>query len=719
MHKHTPTKALIGRTLRATLFILPATVSAQTNPDSGISGLLNQAQATLASMATDVGLHDDEEDDEQEEEDDSDVNVLTGRESQSPLLASKQEQQADNESNDTDGTVAGTSTQTNDALQAMLDQVQDEVDRLTTQIGIEDPNDTRNTNNLPDQSISTDPDGNYVTADQLNSLKQTMYQNVESAVDTIDDTDDDTTYDAGSGLSLSDEVFSVNSGAGSYWSQTSKNDLFYNDGSIAIGTSSPAQEGFGGVPLHIYNNDLARMYLEGGGNIPAQLKFRNANNDDGFMFDFDKRYSSDNNGLYLWREYSDGSDENIAAFTQGGRIILGNRWYNDFTSSVEVHMNSDKTALQARQKGSGDIFSAVDQGGDGTVMTIQNDGKTGIGTSSPSNTLQVDGSTDVTGNFTAANNSFRVDGSGSGDFPGIMELKDGAGNARGKFVVVEDNSTSFGQDSENTLLIATDGGGQAGVMALPTPDRSDGKYQVGGIGKNETVKKVSFRPTPSNASDVAVSLGHRGTSGGGGYSSVLNVLANDLTGVGTSSPDYKLHVSTSSDGDVAGFTDTNGTCTINPTNTALNCSSDRQLKKDITTLTDNEDILNNLDQLSPVTYRWNDQNNTADKQYGLIAQDVEDVFPEFVSQGPDGYKSLSYTSFIPVNTAAINQLNNKVDKIDKDTNADFWKDSQTASSSGTSTDTDNKTLTDTFLNAVAEAVGGVVVKTAKSPSTSS
>ena len=45
-----------------------------------------------------------------------------------------------------------------------------------------------------------------------------------------------------------------------------------------------------------------------------------------------------------------------------------------------------------------------------------------------------------------------------------------------------------------------------------------------------------------------------------------------------------LNFGTTEGSDGYGFTDSNGTCTINPTNTALVCSSDERLKKDISKL---------------------------------------------------------------------------------------------------------------------------------------
>jgi hypothetical protein len=682
---------------------------------------------------------------------DTDKQVLASKQDKTgkdgKLLLSKQ-QQEDNQT----GTVAGTSTQTNAELQAMLDTLALEVNRLAGRFGIEDTADSQTGTNS--QTSNSEADNNFATTEQLNELKQLMYKNVESAVDNASDGDANTTYDAGSGLSLTgeDNTFSVTQGSNGIWNSNDSGDLYYEGGNIGVGTNDPSNN------LDIYGDQpgIQLTSTRGTGSIGGGLSFKSDKDGKSMIMNFDRRGCCGRNSINFTAY--DGSGYNfVQSIWLDGRVRWG--WYGtgpgglnfdpnkdaDETLSVtgssssqpvlRLNSSSGQTGnIQEWRDSNGNALSVVGSDGSlgvstsspsddlsvdgettvtGTTKLATDGGKVGVGTSSPSNSLQVEGSTDVTGNFTAANKTLEVDGSGSGDFPAIMDLKDDNGDIRGGFVVDKSDGASFGNWAKNTLLIRTAGGAYGGVMALPTPDRSDGQLAIGGVGKNDVVKTVRMRPAPDNRSDVAVALGHESTNYANDTSTggdVLRVMANDTVGMNKDSPSYSLHVSTPSDGAVAGFTDSNGTCTINPTNTALDCSSDRALKKDITSLTDNQDILDNLDQLNPVTYRWNEQANTEDKQYGLVAQDVEDVFPELVSEGTDGYKSLSYTSFIPVNTAAINQLNNKVDNIDKDTNADFWKDSQTASSSGTSTDTDtdNKTLTDTFLEAVAEAVGGVV-----------
>ncbi|GIW68499.1 MAG: hypothetical protein KatS3mg099_447 [Candidatus Parcubacteria bacterium] len=107
------------------------------------------------------------------------------------------------------------------------------------------------------------------------------------------------------------------------------------------------------------------------------------------------------------------------------------------------------------------------------------------------------------------------------------------------------------------------------------------------------------------------------------------------------------------DGDVAAFTDANGTCTINPTNTALVCSSDARLKKDVATLSGSAD---NLSRIRAVTYRWLKESSTSTPpRFGVIAQEIQEVFPELVQTNPDNKLSVNYVGFIPILIDAVNE----------------------------------------------------------------
>lgn len=98
-------------------------------------------------------------------------------------------------------------------------------------------------------------------------------------------------------------------------------------------------------------------------------------------------------------------------------------------------------------------------------------------------------------------------------------------------------------------------------------------------------------------------------------------------------------------------------------------ASDRRLKTDIVTL---KDSLRIIELLNPVSYKWNsiakelNPMKGDEKDYGLIAQELESVMPELVHTVYDGrYKSIDYVKLIPHLVCAIKELKIEVDRLKK------------------------------------------------------
>ena len=90
--------------------------------------------------------------------------------------------------------------------------------------------------------------------------------------------------------------------------------------------------------------------------------------------------------------------------------------------------------------------------------------------------------------------------------------------------------------------------------------------------------------------------------------------------------------------------------------TNLEYTSDSRLKKSVETI---PSALEKILSLRGVTFEWKQEEfperNFADgTQIGLIAQEVEEVFPELVSQGE--YKSVSYASLVSPLIEAVKEL---------------------------------------------------------------
>ena len=87
-------------------------------------------------------------------------------------------------------------------------------------------------------------------------------------------------------------------------------------------------------------------------------------------------------------------------------------------------------------------------------------------------------------------------------------------------------------------------------------------------------------------------------------------------------------------------------------------SSDIKLKKDVQTINDALDTLNNL---RGVTFNWikNDK-----QSMGLIAQETEKVIPYIVQEDTLGVRSINYTALVGLLIESIKELNNKVSDLE-------------------------------------------------------
>jgi hypothetical protein len=96
-------------------------------------------------------------------------------------------------------------------------------------------------------------------------------------------------------------------------------------------------------------------------------------------------------------------------------------------------------------------------------------------------------------------------------------------------------------------------------------------------------------------------------------------------GIGTINPQCKL--------DVAGSVCSYGN----------QLNSDARWKENIEPI---DNALNLVTQLRGVSYEWIDASRGEGRQLGVIAQEVEQVFPEVVHTNSQGYKSVEYSKLV-------------------------------------------------------------------------
>ena len=225
--------------------------------------------------------------------------------------------------------------------------------------------------------------------------------------------------------------------------------------------------------------------------------------------------------------------------------------------------------------------------------------------------------------------------------------------------------------STNSNLIAT----MTGDGQLVLPPKNSSSYRVPRNDKMEVANR-NFR----NGINVSTNLisNEEGTAEGVGIKASAGFNDNNIAvrgiAIGGFSINKSINIAIEGDarnGGYAGFF--NGD--VNVTGTFTN-PSDRKLKDDIKPT---KDALEKITGLSSYTFTFkenDDLNLPQGLQHGLISQELEKVYPELVKettypiyneedelQGTGSYKSVNYIGLISELTAAVNELNQKVEDL--------------------------------------------------------
>jgi hypothetical protein len=170
----------------------------------------------------------------------------------------------------------------------------------------------------------------------------------------------------------------------------------------------------------------------------------------------------------------------------------------------------------------------------------------------------------------------------------------------------------------------------------------------------------------------------------------INDIVNGKTGVGTSAPITTLHMKMNSTASpdgimierdasnkwIAGvdfandysFYIFNGSSYpyrgyIDHTSGQYFALSDERLKTDIESI-GMKDGLQKIMQLRPVRYHFAEGNHSK-YDYGFLSQEVEQIFPDFVNE-KNGVKMLGYNNFIPVLASGVQELQQKIERLEKE-----------------------------------------------------
>jgi hypothetical protein len=300
-------------------------------------------------------------------------------------------------------------------------------------------------------------------------------------------------------------------------------------------------------------------------------------------------------------------------------------------------------------------------------MAILQNGNVGIGTTAPSQPLQVqrdqDAYTGINVKNTTSNTNAQagVSATGQNNSVGINALSDAyvrpyPGYHPGATLITA--SSTGGLNIVSNIGTGTVGANTGAIRFIT--DTS-----AGGISTNTGGNDIETRMIITGAGNVGIgttapnnklTVGNIGSGGAG--QSAYDIGTNRIA-ANSSIYSYDKICAGNTQGDCNGtgfgsYMDTGGNFKGN----AYNTWSDIRLKKNIQNI---KPGLLELTKLRPVQFNWIDQKASKETQYGFIAQEIEKVLPTLVeTNAKSGIKSVNYVGLISPIVAGIKDLYSKV-----------------------------------------------------------
>ena len=381
------------------------------------------------------------------------------------------------------------------------------------------------------------------------------------------------------------------------------------------------------------------LTVDGNASVDGALTFTNQgvvnayiNSEEGFYFNVDSNNDqSTERVIQFGANATDSSGKKIALFQEGGDISF----YEDTGTTAKFFWDASAESL-------------------------------GIGTSSPSATLELNSATQNAaklkiGRSTVHSNYLQLDTSG-----GESQLTAiGASSVYGSMIFSRNNGTTTNEsmriDSSGNLLV---GKTSADGTATDGSEIRDGRAYFSAA--SGSILHVNRTTTDGEIIDIR----KNGTTVGsiGSYSSGLDVAGSSrgirfsgstifpVTNAGGVS-DNSVQLGYSG----GRFKDLYLSGTANAAN--FNTTSDATLKTNVETLTGSLDAVK---ALRGVSYDWIDSGSS---EVGVIAQEVEAVVPDVVSTNDQGIKSVKYGNLVGVLIEAIKEQQQRIEALEAKLNS--------------------------------------------------
>ena len=359
----------------------------------------------------------------------------------------------------------------------------------------------------------------------------------------------------------------------------------------------------------------------------------------------------------------------------GGSYAWGD--ISDAYGGTAIHLQDASGTILAEADNE---FDVEDNSGNHSLFLSPSTGQYGIGdtdASSNSTAITLD-DTAETVTATAAQGFFVKDVDGNpyleiAPTHQVYSIGDLAATNNGTNLSVDDGGSSIiGTVNKGFDVRDTDGNHYFDV------DVQDDTYALGDVSDVLNGTTLGINDSLQSVSVTANHLFNVGDTSGNSFFSINPAAATysigDLSSVGNSTTlvlddtDHEIDIS----GNVY-VTGTVSTCVLGNATGGVTCTSDARLKTNVNNLPSE---LSNIDSLRPVTFKWIDPTKDQGVQMGLIAQEVQQIYPQFVHDVGNGYIGIDYASLVVPAIKAIQELDIKIEPL---TSLDLSDDNSLAS----------------------------------------